>query len=102
MDSPMMSYVKGDVDSPLINQTIGDMFDQAVADYAGREVLVVCDQGIRWTYAEFSEKVTSCALGLLSLGLVPGDRVGIWAPNCAEWVIIQYATAKAGLIQVNI
>ncbi len=98
----MTSYVKGDVDSPLINQTIGDMFDQAVADYAGREVLVVCDQGIRWTYAEFAEKVTSCALGLLSLGLVPGDRVGIWAPNCAEWVIIQYATAKAGLIQVNI
>ncbi len=102
MDSPRMSYVKGDVDSPLINQTIGDMFDQAVTDYADREVLVVCDQGIRWTYDEFSEKVTSCALGLLSLGLVPGDRVGIWAPNCAEWVIIQYATAKAGLIQVNI
>jgi fatty-acyl-CoA synthase len=57
---------------------------------------------VRWTYGQFAEKVDACAAGLLSLGLVPGDRVGIWAPNCSEWVITQYATAKAGLIQVNI
>ncbi|MBL4800427.1 MAG: AMP-binding protein [Emcibacter sp.] len=98
----LTSTVKGSENTPLINQTIGDLFDQAAVKYADREALVVCDQGHRWTYAEFAEKVTACAAGLLSLGLNPGDRVGIWAPNCAEWVITQYATAKAGLIQVNI
>ena len=62
----------------------------------------MADQGIRWTYREFAKRVDAFAAGLLSLGLEPGDRVGIWAPNCSEWVITQYATAKAGLIQVNI
>ncbi|PCI46752.1 MAG: AMP-binding protein [Alphaproteobacteria bacterium] len=100
--SQTISHVKGATDSRLITQTIGDLFDRAVDKYSDRELLVVCDQGRRWTYAEFAEKVTACAAGLLSLGLEPGDRVGLWAPNCAEWVITQYATAKAGLIQVNI
>ncbi|MBL4894902.1 MAG: AMP-binding protein, partial [Emcibacter sp.] len=102
MNSQPTSTVKGSKDAPLITQTIGDLFDQAAIKYADREFLVVCDQGLRWTYGEFAEKVTACAAGLLSLGLKAGDRVGIWAPNCAEWVITQYATAKAGLIQVNI
>jgi len=102
MTSQKMSYVKGAAEPPLINQTIGERFDQAGAQYADRAALVVCDQGVRWTYAQLAEKVTNCAAGLLSLGLEPGDRVGIWAPNCAEWIITQYATAKAGLIQVNI
>ncbi len=102
MNSQLQSYVKGDEEPALIFQTIGDMFDQAAVKYADREALVVCDQDIRWTYARLAEKIEACAAGLLSLGLEPGDRVGIWAPNCAQWVITQYATAKAGLIQVNI
>ena len=102
MTAQRQSIVTGDKDSPLIDQTIGDLFDQAVTKYAGRDLLVVCDQGIRWTYAEFARHATDFAAGLLSLGLEPGDRVAIWAPNCAEWIIAQYATAKAGLIQVNI
>lgn len=102
MTAQRQSIVTGDKDSPLINQTIGDLFDQAVTKYAGRDLLVVCDQSIRWTYAEFARHATDFAAGLLSLGLEPGDRVAIWAPNCAEWIIAQYATAKAGLIQVNI
>lgn len=102
MTAQRQSIVTGDKDSPLIDQTIGDLFDQAVTKYAGCDLLVVCDQGIRWTYAEFARHATDFAAGLLSLGLEPGDRVAIWAPNCAEWIIAQYATAKAGLIQVNI
>ncbi|WP_417624834.1 AMP-binding protein [Paremcibacter congregatus] len=101
-EGPPLSIVTGDKDAALITQTIGDRFDQAVKIYGDRNCVVVCDQGVRWTYSEFAGKVTDFAAGLLSLGLVPGDRVGIWAPNCAEWLITQYATAKAGLIQVNI
>ncbi|PHZ83582.1 AMP-binding protein [Paremcibacter congregatus] len=101
-EGPPLSIVTGDKDAALITQTIGDRFDQAVKVYGDRNCVVVCDQGVRWTYSEFAGKVTDFAAGLLSLGLVPGDRVGIWAPNCAEWLITQYATAKAGLIQVNI
>lgn len=97
-----VSVVAGHTETPLIYHTIGDRFDQAVKAYGDRDMLVVCDQGVRWTYGQFAEKVTDFAAGLLSLGLVPGDRVGIWAPNCAEWLITQYATAKVGLIQVNI
>ena len=59
-------------------------------------------QGVRWTYRELGEKVDAFAAGLLALGLEPGDRVGIWSPNNAEWVVTQFATAKAGLILVNI
>ncbi|VAV95891.1 Long-chain-fatty-acid--CoA ligase [hydrothermal vent metagenome] len=102
MTAQRQSIVKGSKDSPLIDQTIGDLFDQAAITYADRDMLVVCDQDIRWTYAEFARRATDFAAGLLSLGLEPGDRVAIWAPNCAEWIITQYATAKAGLIQVNI
>ena len=101
-EGPPLSIVTGDKDAALITQTIADRFDQAVKIYGDRNCVVVCDQGVRWTYSEFAGKVTDFAAGLLSLGLVPGDRVGIWAPNCAEWLITQYATAKAGLIQVNI
>jgi fatty-acyl-CoA synthase len=66
------------------------------------EALVSVEQGIRWTYAEFARRVDALAAGLLALGLAPGDRVGIWAPNCAEWTLTQFATARVGLIQVNI
>ncbi|MCF8473242.1 MAG: AMP-binding protein [Emcibacter sp.] len=100
--SQTLSYVKGETVSAFLDMTIGNMFDETVARYQNRDALVVCDQNIRWTYSEFAEKVNNLAAGLISLGLNVGDRVGIWAPNCAEWVITQYATAKAGLIQVNI
>jgi len=96
------SYVCGTSDHPLIYQTIGDAFDQAVEQWPEKEAVVVCHQGIRWTYKQLGEAVEAFASGLLALGLEPGDRVGIWSPNNVEWVIAQFATAKAGLILVNV
>ena len=87
---------------PLIGETIGSHFDRAAARWAGQEALVVRHQQIRWTYAELKTHVDALAAGLIALGLGPGDRVGIWSPNNAEWVLTQFATAKAGLILVNI
>ena len=87
---------------PLIGETIGSHFDRAAARWAGREALVVRHQQIRWTYAELKTHVDALAAGLIALGLEPGDRLGIWSPNNAEWVLTQFATAKAGLILVNI
>ncbi|MGH3505787.1 MAG: AMP-binding protein, partial [Nocardioidaceae bacterium] len=73
-----------------------------MAAHADREALVEAATGRRWTYAEFDTDVTTVARGLISLGIDVGDRVGIWAPNCAEWTLVQYATAKIGAILVNI
>ena len=97
-----LSYVHGAHDVPLIGEPIGRHLDQIAAQYADNEALVVHHQNIRWTYRDFNERVTRLAAGLLGLGLEPGDRVGIWAQNCAEWVLVQFATARAGLIMVNI
>jgi fatty-acyl-CoA synthase len=96
------SYVSGTTDQPLLDETIPAAFERTAARFSDREALVVRHQGVRCTYAELKAQVDSLAAGLLALGLEPGDRVGIWAPNCAEWVITQFATAKAGLIMVNI
>jgi fatty-acyl-CoA synthase len=96
------SYVRGATDAPLIEQAIGSFFDAATERLADRDGLVVRHQGIRWTYAELRRHVDAFASGLLALGLRPGERVGIWSPNNAEWVIALFATAKAGLILVNI
>ncbi|MGE3283341.1 MAG: AMP-binding protein, partial [Alphaproteobacteria bacterium] len=96
------SYVHGAVDTPLIGETIGAAFDRTVARYGECHALTVRQQGIRWNYREFGERVDAFAAGLLALGFEPGERVAIWAPNCAEWVVTQFATAKAGLILVNI
>ena len=96
------SYVHGASSVPLIGQTIGAYFDNAAARWSGELALVVRHQQVRWTYGELAERVDRFAAGLLALGLEPGDRVGIWSPNNAEWVITQFATAKAGLILVNI
>ena len=96
------SYVHGADDEPLRYQTIGDAFEHAVAAAGHREALIVRHQDVRWTYAELKERVDAFAAGLLALGLNRGDRVGIWAPNCAEWVVTQFATATAGLVLVNI
>ena len=96
------SYVHGVSMTPLIGETIGAHFDQVAARFADRDALIVRQQNIRFTYRELKEKVDALAAGLLALGLSPGDRVGIWSPNNAEWVMTQFATAKAGLILVNI
>jgi len=96
------SYVSGASTVPLIGETIGVHFNKAAERWGSLEALVVRHQNIRWTYAELSERVNAVATGLLALGLSPGDRIGIWSPNNAEWVLAQFATAKAGLILVNI
>ncbi|MDN4058510.1 AMP-binding protein [Massilia sp. YIM B02769] len=96
------SYVHGAHDVPLIGQTIGDFLTDIAARHGDNDALVVPHQGVRWTYRDFDERVTRLAAGLLALGLQPGDRVGIWSQNCAEWVLVQFATARAGLIMVNI
>jgi fatty-acyl-CoA synthase len=96
------SYVHGSSGPPLIGKTIGALLDEMSAANGSRDALVVAHQKIRWTYSELKSRSDAFASGLLSLGLEPGDRVGIWAPNCAEWTVAQFATAKAGLILVNI
>ncbi|MSO99643.1 MAG: AMP-binding protein [Acetobacteraceae bacterium] len=97
-----LSYAHGVADVPLIGETIGVHFDRTVARWGNEPGLVSRQQGIAWTWRELAEKVDAFAAGLVALGLTPGDRVGIWSPNNAEWIIAQYATAKAGLILVNI
>ncbi len=96
------SYAHGTSDVPLIGDTIGAHFDKAAARWGDRDALIVRHQGVRWSYAELKAKVDALAAGLLALGLEPGDRVGIWSPNNSEWVVTQFATARAGLILVNI
>jgi fatty-acyl-CoA synthase len=102
MPQTMPSYVHGADTRPLLGETVGANFARTVATYGDRPGLIVRQQGIRWTYAEFGARVDAFAAGLLALGLEPGDRIGIWSPNNAEWVIAQFATAKAGLVLVNI
>ncbi len=96
------SYASGTSDQPLLFKTIGMALQEAAETWGDREALIVCHQGIRWTYAEFLAEVDAFAAGLIELGLCPGDRVGVWSPNNVEWVVAQLATARAGLIQVNI
>src|SRR5258708_26613124 len=92
----------GNSGPPLIGKTIGALLDEVSATDGSRDALVVAHQKIRWTYSELKMRSDAFASGLLSLGLEPGDRVGIWTPNCAEWTVAQFATAEAGLILVNI
>ena len=96
------SQVRGAYSPPMIVSTIGDAFARAVARDPDGIALVSRHQGISWSWSEFGRRVDAVARGLLSRGLAPGDRVGIWAPNCAEWAIIQFATARAGLVLVTI
>jgi fatty-acyl-CoA synthase len=97
-----LSFVEGTSDVPLKHETIGSAFDETAQRFARCEALIVPAQQVRWSYAELRQRVDALAAGLLSLGLSPGDRIGIWAPNCAEWTVTQFASAKAGLILVNI
>jgi len=96
------SFVCGTSDHPLIYQTIGDALDHAVEQWGENEAIVVRHQGIRWSYRQLATAIDAFAAGLLALDLQRGDRIGIWSPNNIEWVIAQFATAKAGLILVNI
>ena len=104
--SAALSYSSGESATPLLGDTIGGNFDATVRAFGDREALVDRSPGNgpprRWTYAELAADVDALALGLLEMGIAKGDRVGIWAPNCAEWTITQYATAKIGAILVNI
>src|SRR5690242_8897089 len=97
-----LSYVHGASDQPLIGKPIGQVFDEACAEWASRPALVVRHQKVRFSYGELRQAADRLAAGLLTLGLEPGDRIGIWSPNNSEWVLTQFATAKAGLILVNI
>jgi fatty-acyl-CoA synthase len=97
-----LSYVHGSSELPLIGETLGANFDRIAARYANLEALVVAHQQIRWTWKELKVRVDNLAASLIRLGLKPGDRIGIWSQNNAEWVLTQFATAKAGLILVNI
>jgi len=99
---PVPSYASGISEQPLLGDTIGDNLDRTVARVGDRDALVDRASGRRWTYSELVADVDAVALGLQALGVAKGDRVGIWAPNCAEWVLTQYATAKLGAILVNI
>jgi fatty-acyl-CoA synthase len=97
-----LSYDHGTSTTRLIGETIGRHFDRMVDGHRERDALIVRHQGVRLTYGELGRRVDDLAAGLLGLGLEPGDRIGIWSQNCAEWVLTQFATAKAGLILVNI
>jgi fatty-acyl-CoA synthase len=96
------SYASGISDEPLLGDTIGDNLDRTAARVPDGEALVDRAQGLRYTWAEFVAEVDALAVGLLDLGIEKGERVGIWAPNCAQWTLLQYATAKVGAILVNI
>ncbi|HEY8002851.1 MAG TPA: AMP-binding protein [Phenylobacterium sp.] len=97
-----LSYVSGVSSQPLLGMTIGAAFDATCAAHPRQMALISRHQKIRWTYEEMKARVDALAAGLLALGLEPGDRIGVWAPNCSEWALTQFATAKAGLILVNI
>jgi fatty-acyl-CoA synthase len=96
------SYVHGATPQKLLGETLGANFDRMAAKFPDRPALVVKHQNIRWTYLQLQTEIDALAAGLLTLGLATGDRIGIWSPNTVEWVLTQFATAKAGLILVNI
>ncbi|WP_339933930.1 AMP-binding protein [Vreelandella glaciei] len=105
MASPTLtqpSYSSSMADKPLLGMTIGDKFDQIATQYADNDALIVLHQNIHWSYRQLQEEVNRCARALLSIGVNKGDRVAIWAPNCSEWTLTQFATAKIGAILVNI
>src|SRR5688500_17420275 len=97
-----LSYANGPSTQPLLGETIGEHLERTVARCPDHLALVSRHQNRRYSYAEFNAAVDEVGRGLLAAGLEPGDRIGIWSPNCAVWVLVQYATAKAGAILVNI
>src|SRR3569832_425725 len=100
--SGMPSYVSGVSDEPLQYRSVGGVLSDAAREWPETEALVGSHQSMRWTYRERDRRVTELARGLLAMGLRPGDREGIWSTNNAEWILTQFATARAGMILVNI
>lgn len=100
--SVLVSYEHGVSDIPLRGLTVGNLLKQTAASFPYSEALIVPYQDVRWSYRELDTQVDCLAAGLIALGLTPGERIGVWAPNMVEWVVLQFATAKAGLILVNI
>ncbi|WP_445153622.1 AMP-binding protein [Arthrobacter sp. Hor0625] len=103
----MLAYTAGDTDVPLIDETIGDHFERMVARFPLHDALIEAaavpgGEARRWSYTKMNDDVDRLARALLALGVAKGDRIGIWSPNCAEWTILQYATAKIGAILVNV
>ena len=97
-----LSYADGASATPLLGETIGDNLARTAAAHPDADALVSCHQGLRWTYAELDEHVDRAAAALIAAGLEAGDRLGIWSPNRAEWTLLQYATARVGIIQVSV
>ena len=98
----MISHVRGSFDIPLVEKTLGQAFDEAVERWSDREALVSCHEDIRWTWTQLGQRVDNFAKGLWSLGFRPGNRLGVWATNQADWSVAQFATSKVGVILVNI
>ena len=98
----MLSYVHGTGTTPLLGHTIGESLNRAAAQFGDRDALVSCHQDVRYTYEQLLDEVNRAARALLGLGVERGDRVGMWGPNSAEWLITQFAAAKTGAILVNI
>ena len=96
------STAVGPTEPALLEETVGANLERTVGRFPDREALVERASGRRWTWSEFDRSVNEVARGLLAAGLQSGDRLGVWAPNCAEWTLTQYATAKIGVICVNI
>ena len=96
------SYARGDTTAALLTETIGANLDRTVSRFGDREALVSCAQGRRYSYSELGAAVDELARALMAAGVRAGDRIGIWSPNCAEWTLVQYATAKVGAILVNV
>lgn len=102
IDGAVDSYDAGPVDTPLLDETIGTNFERTALTYPNAEALVDVSGGRRWTYTELNAEIDCLARALMAIGIQRGDRVGIWSPNCPEWVILQYATAKIGAILVSV
>lgn len=101
MSAAGKSYVCGTTRHPLRYATVGEVLDEAVRRWGEREAVVVRDQGVRWSYRQLGAAADRFAAGLLKLGLRPGDRVGIWSPNNIQWIVTQFATAKADFLQAD-
>ena len=97
-----LSHATGPTDRLLLEMTIGDNFDHTATRFPDREAVVDLPTGRRWTYTALRAEVDALASVLIRTGMEAGDRIGIWAPNCAEWIIVQYAAAKVGAILVNL
>jgi len=96
-----LSYLRGP-ELPLLNLTLSEALAETARRFPEREALVVCHEGVRRTWSELDREVTQVARGLAGLGLQPGDRAGIWASNCLEWILLQYAAARAAIVLVNV